>query len=239
MENRKRFTLIELLVVIAIIAILASMLLPALNNARERAKMIKCASNQKQLASGLLLYANDYNDFSCGSHLDVPISVGSGYARWYGVAGYYLNVYQSLDEYAASGMQAKMTKLDRCPSYAGKNTYATYGYSGMEKWPKKGYGMDRRQLGKIRQASKVMWFGEGLSNTRPGDATVFRMRIDWQDTGLSNSNLATVYNLGLHGGRTGNFAFADGHVKGISDSELKRELIKGNNSVFWDQLQQF
>ena len=75
MKMKKSFTLIELLVVIAIIAILAAMLLPALSKARAKARAISCTNNQKQAILGLVMYADDYEDY-------VQIAVGG--SIWYG-----------------------------------------------------------------------------------------------------------------------------------------------------------
>jgi len=64
------FTLIELLVVMAIIAILAAILFPVFSRAREAARKITCVSNARQIALGVLMYANDWNEVFPGLHND-------------------------------------------------------------------------------------------------------------------------------------------------------------------------
>ena len=76
------FTLIELLVVIAIIAILAAMLLPSLNKAREKSKQIVCISNLKQIGMAFHLYANDFNGAYPPSEVGCWPFGSFGYDNW-------------------------------------------------------------------------------------------------------------------------------------------------------------
>lgn len=105
MQRERGFTLIELLVVIAIIAILAALLLPALNAAREKAKVIKCVSNNKQIGAATIMYAGDFNEFIPDIASEAGNNVGwskfiyySGYPDGYhGLGKLYSNKYLTLN----------------------------------------------------------------------------------------------------------------------------------------------
>ncbi len=108
--QKKHFTLVELLVVIAIIAILASMLLPALNKARAKAKAIACVNNMKTVGLTVNLYVDDYDEY-------YPYAV-VGQCWWYGAIGPYLGFSRIWNNNYISNVKPTGSPVYKCPSVA-------------------------------------------------------------------------------------------------------------------------
>ena len=131
-RHLKNFTLIELLVVIAIIAILAAILLPALQNARVKGQSAGCQNNLKQISNAFMQYGDDNNCW--GPFLD-PAQNGSNntYIYAYIHMGNYL--FPNSAKPTASGKTLTYHPLIVCPGYSRRKTYPFSGKNGGEITP--------------------------------------------------------------------------------------------------------
>ena len=220
----RRFTLIELLVVIAIIAILASMLLPALQQARERAKLIGCTNNLKTCATFANNYALDNNDWASfafrsdqsgtsGGEGYLPYDIGSWPVLLGPYAGYTRYDYYRVSKSATSKKVVPYTKPGPYSCTAWKDqTSTTYGCKRdfsisinakgyTTKGHPSGYPTYQLKWSMLPQPGRRAWIIDARK-TKPGSA------------GIINLNAGSNFEGGvwLHG-RNVAVSHMDGHVR--------------------------
>ena len=224
---RKNFTLIELLVVIAIIAILAGMLLPALNQAREKGISASCVGRLKSIGQADSLYSADYEFISparqylmggsgtywCG--VSNGSSSGSGDSIDFTADGYLTPYLKKSGNANQDIMRELSSNVFICPhaSVAGmltgqKITAANGG----------GYGVNRNVHGVFEMYAGTPAASYGYGLNRPGSVRNPSAVVGYGDSATSDAGKLKVNNLiscnkvhFRHSGQ-GNFAFADGHV---------------------------
>lgn len=210
---RQGFTLIELLVVIAVIAILAGLLLPALARAKEKAKSIKCTSNEKQIVLAYLLYADDNADHLPVAGQPEP-SMGAGWvapSRWFQeISPYISRLETSYTTLVAKGkvVVCPSAKIDKSipKNIPGFEGYGGYGHN----WAYLGYTPENSEKRLARQKTSIIT--KPVETAMNGDSLDPGPGINWWDYGYIDPPSVTRDFPYVRHGRGGNYAWADGHV---------------------------
>jgi prepilin-type N-terminal cleavage/methylation domain-containing protein/prepilin-type processing-associated H-X9-DG protein len=215
-RHRWGFTLIELLVVIAIIAILASMLLPALSRAKARALTIKCVSNQKQFILAWHLYSGDSDETLVDNRVFTdPLATAQNWV--FGFLDYHAGNPHNTNTQnlttALLGNSLKSHEIFKCPSDKSKvpegsrvRSYSMNGFAGAVDESQEDYIHFRRSGDFQAMGPSQVWI---FSDEHPDSIDDGLFRVEMGQTANWISLPSSLHN----GNDTGTLAFADGHAE--------------------------